>query len=175
MARRCFSWFSIFSFSRLILCLSFLSSSVSEALFALSFSFLSERFFFVKLKLLLRVVEINNTVVTGQFLLPKKEFEHACGPRNSTYAVNLTYDRHTLIYHAKSRLNTPVWGSLRSPNYAQLHQCVGYSSLQWGFLIFWCCIKRINRCVDFFGGGGGGGGEEVVIQTPECRRDNTLK
>ena len=21
------------------------------------------------------------------------------------------------IYHAKSRLNTPVWGSLRSPNY----------------------------------------------------------
>ena len=23
----------------------------------------------------------------------------------------------SLIYHAKSRLNTPVWGSLRSPNY----------------------------------------------------------
>ena len=22
-----------------------------------------------------------------------------------------------LVYHAKSRLNTPVWGSLRSPNY----------------------------------------------------------
>ena len=44
------------------------------------------------------------------------------GPRNSAYAVNLTYEtyRHTYIhiyiYHAKSRLNTPVWGSLRSPN-----------------------------------------------------------
>ena len=25
--------------------------------------------------------------------------------------------RHTYIYHVKSRLNTPVWGSLRSPNY----------------------------------------------------------
>ena len=24
------------------------------------------------------------------------------------------------IYHAKSRLNTPVWGSLRSPNYFAL-------------------------------------------------------
>ena len=24
---------------------------------------------------------------------------------------------YTYIYHAKSRLNTPVWGSLRSPNY----------------------------------------------------------
>ena len=23
------------------------------------------------------------------------------------------------IYHAKSRLNTPVWGSLRSPNHAK--------------------------------------------------------
>ena len=33
------------------------------------------------------------------------------GPRNSAYAVNLTYDRHTdrhtYIFHAKSRLNTP--------------------------------------------------------------------
>ena len=39
-------------------------------------------------------------------------------PRNSAYAVNLTYEtyRHIYIYHAKSRLNTPVWGSLRSPN-----------------------------------------------------------
>ena len=29
----------------------------------------------------------------------------------------MTYDiPTTYIYHAKSRLNTPVWGSLRSPN-----------------------------------------------------------
>ena len=40
------------SFSCLILSISFLCSSVSEALFALSFSFLGERFFFVMLKLL---------------------------------------------------------------------------------------------------------------------------
>ena len=41
-----FVWFSVFSFSRLFLSLSFLcSSSVSGALFALSLSFLSKRFF----------------------------------------------------------------------------------------------------------------------------------
>ena len=58
--------------------------------------------------------------VTGQSLPPQNDFEHARGPHNSTYAVNLTYDRHMhiYIYHAKSRLNTPVWGSLRSPNRA---------------------------------------------------------
>ena len=41
----------------------------------------------------------------------------AFGPRISAYAFHdrHTY-RHTYIYHAKSRLNTPVWGSLRSPN-----------------------------------------------------------
>ena len=93
-----------------ILSLSFLYSSVSEALFTLSFSFLSERFFFVFL------VEINNTGVAGQSLPPKNDFEHAHGLHNSAYAVNLTYEtyRHIYIYHAKSRLNTPVWGSLHS-------------------------------------------------------------
>ena len=58
VARCCFSWSSVsddlffplvlllaLSFSRLILSLSFLCSSVSEALFALRFSFISERFF----------------------------------------------------------------------------------------------------------------------------------
>ena len=62
VVRRCFSWSSLsddlfissyrffvlllaLSFSRLILTLSFPCSSVSEALFALSFSFLSERMF----------------------------------------------------------------------------------------------------------------------------------
>ena len=69
VARRCFSWSSVsddfyfrlvfflvillaLSFSCLILSISFLCSSVSEALFALSFSFLSERFFFVMVKLI---------------------------------------------------------------------------------------------------------------------------
>ena len=37
----------LFSFSGVILSLSFLCSSLSEALFTLSFSYLSERFFFV--------------------------------------------------------------------------------------------------------------------------------
>ena len=42
MARRCFSWFSIF------VSLSLICSSVAEALFALCFSFLSEHFFLVQ-------------------------------------------------------------------------------------------------------------------------------
>ena len=48
----CFSGylFSYFSILSSILSLSFLRSSVSEALFALSFSFLSERFFLVHAK-----------------------------------------------------------------------------------------------------------------------------
>ena len=50
VSKCCFSWFSIFSFSRLILSLSFICSSVSEALFALSFSFLSECYLLVHAK-----------------------------------------------------------------------------------------------------------------------------
>ena len=46
------------------------------------------------IKLLLRVVEINNTGVTGQSLPPKNDFEHARGLRNSAYAVNLTYETY---------------------------------------------------------------------------------
>ena len=34
----------------------------------------------------------------SQSLPPKNDFEHVRGPCNSTYAVNLTYDRHTDIY-----------------------------------------------------------------------------
>ena len=54
-------------------CLSLLCFSVSEALFALSFSFLSEHLLFFlasfssMLKLLWCTVEMNNTGVTGQF------------------------------------------------------------------------------------------------------------
>ena len=56
-----FSHFRVFSS---ILSLSFLCSSVSESLFTLSFSFLCERFFFVMLKLLFSVVEIDNNGVS---------------------------------------------------------------------------------------------------------------
>ena len=80
VARHYFLWFSVFLCSRLILSLSFLYSSVSEAQFALSFSFLSEhcityahaqsQFWAVK-------TDLNNTGVTGPFLPPKTYFEHA--------------------------------------------------------------------------------------------------
>ena len=86
--------FSHFPVVSSILSLYFLCSSISEALFTLSFSFLSKRFFFVMIKLLQRVVEINNTGVTGQSLPPKNDFEHARGLRNSAYAVNLTYQTY---------------------------------------------------------------------------------
>ena len=86
VAKCCFSWFSIYSFSYsfLIISHSFLCSSVSEALFALSFSFfLSERFFLAHAKAALL------------------DFEHArvwsmlFRLYYSAYAVNLTYGRHT--------------------------------------------------------------------------------
>ena len=63
--------FSHFRVLSSIFSLSFLSSSVAEALFTLSFSFLSECFFFVMIKQLQRVVEINNTGVTGRLYRPK--------------------------------------------------------------------------------------------------------
>ena len=64
---RCLLWFSVFLFSRLILSLSFLYSSVSEALLSLSFfSFLSERFFLAKAAPAY-TVEMNNAGVTGRF------------------------------------------------------------------------------------------------------------
>ena len=87
-----------------ILSLFFLCSSVAEALFTLSFSYLSERSFFVHDKAALaRVVEINNTGVTGQSLPPKNDFEYARGLRNSAYAVNLTYETYRHIYIPISR------------------------------------------------------------------------
>ena len=51
------------------------------------------------IKLLLRVVEINNMGVTGLSLPPKNDFEHARGLRNSAYAVNLTYQTYRLILY----------------------------------------------------------------------------
>ena len=51
-----------------IFSLSFLCSSFSEALFTLSFAFLSERFFFVMIK---RVVKINNTGAQVSLYRPK--------------------------------------------------------------------------------------------------------
>ena len=82
VARRCYSWSSVsedlffsscsflvllldLSFSCLMLSLPFLCSSVSEALFALSFSFLSKHLlFFVQAK---AALAYNNTGVTSQF------------------------------------------------------------------------------------------------------------
>ena len=60
--------FSHFRVLSSILSLSFLCSSISEALFTLSFSFLSECFFFVMIK---RVVEINNMGAQVSLYRPK--------------------------------------------------------------------------------------------------------
>ena len=62
------------------------------------------------IKLLQRVVEINNTGVTGQSLPPQKDFEHARGPRNSANVVNLTYETPTYI----TRKMVPITGRARS-------------------------------------------------------------
>ena len=61
-------------------------SSFSEALLALSLPFLSEWFFFVYAKAALAHSRNHNTGVTGQFLPPKNDFEHARGPRYPAYA-----------------------------------------------------------------------------------------
>ena len=111
-----------------ILSLSFFCSSVSEALFTLSFLYLSERFFFVHDKAALVRSRINNTGVTGQSLPPQNDFEHACGLRNSAYAVNLTYEtyrhtRHTDIHIREISIEHPLWGSLRSPNNSIFLKC----------------------------------------------------
>ena len=109
------------SFSRLILSLSFLCSSVSEALFAFLSEVLFLAYFLSMLKLLLRIVEMNKT---GSFKRPKLTLSiRMFGPRNSAYAFWHMVDicirtyRHIYVYHAKSQLNSPLWGSLRSPNY----------------------------------------------------------
>ena len=54
---------------------------------------------------------MNNTGVTGL-----KDFEHARGPRNSAYALNLTYDRHTTndIPKTYTRKMVPITGRARS-------------------------------------------------------------
>ena len=97
----------------------------SVALFTLSFSFLSERFFFVHDK---AALARSRTGVTGQSLPPKNDFEHARGLRNSAYAVNLTYELDIPTYrHYISREisieHPPVRGSLRSPNYFRVEIC----------------------------------------------------
>ena len=121
VARRCFSWSSasdylsysssffvlllVLSFSHIILSLSFLCSSVSEALFALSFSFLSERsissFFFVHAKAAQECsIEMNNTGVTSLFYLAKTDFEHAreIRPHILAYIFFKQTYRHTYQY-----------------------------------------------------------------------------
>ena len=98
---------------------------VSTLKFPISISFSS------MLKLLQRIVEMNNTV---GFTHPKLTLNmrvfgacaclgHMIPPTH--FGTRQTTDRH--IYHVKSRLNTPVWGSLRSPNNPQ-HRCCAQCS-----------------------------------------------
>ena len=62
-------------------------------------SYLSERFFFVHDKAALaRSRNQQQGCHRSVFTTQKNDFEHACGLRNSAYAVNLTYEtyRHSL-------------------------------------------------------------------------------
>ena len=115
--------FSHFRVLSSILSLSFHCSSVTEALFTLSFSFLRERFFFVMIKLLYSVVEINNTGVTGQSLPPKNDFEHARWQRNSAYAVNLTYETYRHIYYTSKSGIWLVGRAKRAPHWEEFTIC----------------------------------------------------
>ena len=60
--------------------------------------------------------------VTGQSLPPKNDFEHARGLRNSAYAVNLTYDRHTYRHIYISREISIEHPSVGLASLAQLEQ-----------------------------------------------------
>ena len=99
MAKRWFLWSSV-SFSRLILSLSFLCSTVYEALFALSFSFLSERFSSVHAKAALAYSQNENTGVTGRILPPNTDFEHARVWPTQFRLCFLDHDRHNAHYWA---------------------------------------------------------------------------
>ena len=84
------------SFSRLILSLSFLCSSVYVALFALSFSFLSERFSSVHAK---AATAYSRRVLLVGFYRPILTLSmRAFGPRISAYAFWTTTDIPTDIY-----------------------------------------------------------------------------
>ena len=111
-----------------ILSLSFLCSSVSEALFILSFSYLSERFFFVHDKAALARSLINNTGVTGQSLPTKNDFEHARGQRNSAYAVNLTYETYRRTYNWASEASPTLGCSIEISRDIQCIQLVKYKN-----------------------------------------------
>ena len=133
MARHCFSWSSVsddlffsfcsclvlllaLSFSCLILSLSFLCSSVTEALFALSFSFLSERFFFVHAKAALAEYGCHRPGLKVGFNRPKLTWRmRVFGLRNSAHAfwhmyflygfpVDKPTYRHTYIYLSREIL-----------------------------------------------------------------------
>ena len=83
------------SFSRLILSLSFLCSSVYEALFALSFSFLIERFSSAHAKAALAYIIRVSLVGFYRPILTLSMC--AFGPRNSAYAFWTTTDTHIYI------------------------------------------------------------------------------
>ena len=91
--------------THLIVTPSFLCSSVSEALFALSFSLLSEcSFFFSMLKLLYGIVEMNNTGVKVGFNRPKMTLSmRVFGPRNSAHVFWHSFLYGVLIDKPTSR------------------------------------------------------------------------
>ena len=106
VSRISFSWFSVFLYSHLILCLYFLCSSVTEALFALSFSFLCERFVFIHAKSALAYIRNEKHGCHGSvFNRPKITLSmRVLGPRTSAYEFRVTPDLHLYLYIITSPL-----------------------------------------------------------------------
>ena len=140
MARHYFSWSSVsddlflsscsflvlllaLSFSRLVLSISFLCSSVSEARFALCFSFLSEclLLFFVHAKAVLAYSRNELWVSQVGFKHQKQTLSmRVFGPRNSAYAFWHTVDIQTDTYVYISREISIEHSSVGLASLAQL-------------------------------------------------------
>ena len=61
------------------------------------------------------MVQVGYTTRFGLYGIYTSLGPSALGSVNSVQTFTSWYNLY--IYHAKSRLNTPVWGSLRSPNH----------------------------------------------------------
>ena len=115
------------------------------------------------LKLLWRIVEMNNTGVTGRILLPNilTLSMRAFGPRNSAYAFWTTTDIY--VYITRNLDWTPQCGARFARPISLMEHLVYYvgmltvnKTLQ--VLQFFCIKQWIGKGVGVEWGGGGGGG-----------------
>ena len=66
----------------------------------------------------------------SQSLPPKDDFEHTRGPRNSAYAVNLTYDRHTYTKYSTLPHGISVYIELKVGMFSEVEGRGKYSLLR---------------------------------------------